>query len=359
MSEARKAVPPRPMREFAQRLVAWQRRHGRHDLPWQATRDPYRVWLSEIMLQQTRVGTVVPYYERFLARFPDAETLARATLDEVLREWAGLGYYSRARNLHRAAQAVCERHGGKFPPARALLEALPGLGRSTAAAVAVFAFGAREAILDGNVKRVLARHFAVDGYPGKQAVERKLWTLAESLLPARDIEAYTQGLMDLGAKLCTRGAPACERCPLASSCVAFGRGRVAAYPAPRPRKKLALRSVAMLLVVRDGEVLLEKRPPTGVWGGLWSLPEMPVGGAVAAHAAERLGCEIAEPIALQPLRHTFTHFALEIRPWRCEVRGARLRAAQPATIWLGIDEAMRAAVPAPVKKLLGRIGERE
>ncbi len=343
------------MRDFAERLVAWQRRHGRHDLPWQATRDPYRVWLSEIMLQQTRVGTVVPYYARFLARFPDVGSLARATLEEVLREWAGLGYYSRARNLHRAAQAVCGRHGGGFPEARAALETLPGLGRSTAAAVAVFAFGAREAILDGNVKRVLARHFAVDGFPGKQAVERELWMLAESLLPARDIEAYTQGLMDLGATLCTRGAPACGSCPLASSCVAFESGRVAAYPAPRPRKKLALRSVAMLLAVRDGEVLLEKRPPTGVWGGLWSLPEMPAEGAVAARAAERLGCEIAEPVALRPLRHTFTHFALEIRPWRCEVLGARLHAAQPATIWLGIEEAMRAAVPAPVKKLLGRL----
>ena len=344
---------------FARKLVAWQRRHGRHDLPWQGTRDPYRVWLSEIMLQQTQVGTVIPYYERFLARFPDVESLARASLDEVLREWAGLGYYSRARNLHRAAKAVCERHGGNFPRARTALEDLPGLGRSTAAAVAVFAFGAREAILDGNVKRVLARHFAVGGFPGEKAVQDKLWLLAESLLPARSVAVYTQALMDLGATLCTRGSPACGRCPLASSCTALARGRVAAYPAPGPRKILPRRSVAMLLMVRGGEVLLEKRPPTGVWGGLWSLPEMPVEGAVAAHAAERLGCEIAEPTALEPLRHTFTHFALEIRPWRCEVLGARLRAAQPATIWLDIEEAMQAAVPAPVKKLLRRIGERK
>ncbi len=346
------------MHDFAKRLVAWQRRHGRHDLPWQGTRDPYRIWLSEIMLQQTQVGTVIPYYERFLARFPDVAGLARAPLDEVLREWAGLGYYSRARNLHRAAKAVCERHGGKFPQVRSTLETLPGVGRSTAAALAVFAFGAREAILDGNVKRVLARHFAVGGFPGKQAVERKLWTLAESMLPARAVEAYTQGLMDLGATVCTRGSPACGRCPLASSCAALARGRVAAYPAPRPRKKLALRSVAMLLMVRDGEVLLEKRPPTGVWGGLWSLPEMPVEGEVAAHAADRLGYEVGAQTPLEPLRHTFTHFALDIRPWRCEVLGARMRAAQPATIWLGIEEAMRAAVPAPVKKLLARISER-
>ncbi len=254
------------MNDFAKRLIAWHRRHGRHDLPWQRTRDPYRIWLSEIMLQQTQVDTVIPYYRRFLARFPDAGSLARASLEDVLRLWAGLGYYSRARNLHRTARAIRDEHGGTFPEQRIALQSLPGIGRSTAAAIAAFAFGAREAILDGNVKRVLARHFAVSGLPGNTALENTLWTLAASLVPERAVETYTQALMDLGATVCTRSLPGCEHCPLAWSCVAFARGRVAAYPTPRPRRTTPVRSVAMLLLLREGKILLEKRPPSGIWG---------------------------------------------------------------------------------------------
>jgi A/G-specific adenine glycosylase len=357
----RSRASPRAARDltFSRKLVNWQRRHGRHDLPWQGTRDPYRVWLSEIMLQQTQVETVIPYYERFLARFPSLKSVAHAPLEDVLRLWAGLGYYTRARNLHRAAQALVQEHGGTFPQEREALEALPGIGRSTAAAIAVLAFGAREAILDGNVKRVLARHFAVGGYAGNAAVEQKLWALADSLLPARNIEVYTQSLMDLGATLCTRGSPACGRCPLASSCVALARGKVSSYPAPRPRKPTPERSIAMLLLMHAGEILLERRPPAGIWGGLWSFPEMPVGGKIPAHCAAHLGCDVEAPLALEPVRHGFTHFTLDIRPYRCEVLRLRPRAAQPGTVWLALEEARDAAVPAPVKKLLLRLGESE
>jgi A/G-specific adenine glycosylase len=315
------------------------------------------VWLSEIMLQQTQVGTVIPYYERFLARFPDVAHLARASLEDVLRLWAGLGYYSRARNLHRAARAIVEQHGGTFPEHRVALEALPGIGRSTAAAIAVFAFGAREAILDGNVKRVLARHFAVSGFPGDKAVEHALWSLAESLVPARSVQTYTQALMDLGATVCTRASPGCGRCPLASSCAALARGQVASYPAPRPRRRTPVRTVAMLLLLHEGNILLEKRPPSGIWGGLWSLPEMPAEGDTRAHCAAHLGCEIGTPVALQPLRHGFTHFTLDILPCRCEVRRLVPRAEERGRAWFTLEQAGDAGVPAPVKRLLGKLSE--
>jgi A/G-specific adenine glycosylase len=321
---------------FAKRLVRWQVRHGRHDLPWQRTRDPYRVWLSEVMLQQTQVATVIPYYRRFLARLPNVKALAAATLDEVLTLWAGLGYYSRARNLHAAAREVVGSHRGRFPRTRESLESLPGLGRSTAAAIAVFAFGEREAILDGNVKRVLARHFAVPGFPGDKRVEKRLWGLAEAALPEKGIEAYTQGLMDLGAEICTRKRPACGRCPVSGSCKAYARGKMEAYPQPRPRKHRPVRKTSMLLLLREGEVLLEKRPPTGVWGGLWCLPE--IGGATGKK--------------LPVLRHEFTHFTLDITPVVGTPESASARAAEPGQIWLPVEEAIGAAVPAPVRKLL-------
>ena len=327
------------MSAFARRLVRWQARHGRHDLPWQRTRDPYRIWLSEVMLQQTQVATVIPYYRRFLARFPNVRSLAGADLDDVLALWSGLGYYSRARNLHAAAQAVVEDHGGRFPRTRAALESLSGLGRSTAAAIAVFAFGKREAILDGNVKRVLARHFAVRGFPE----EKKLWTLAESELPAKDVEAYTQGLMDLGAAVCTRTRPDCGACPLNRTCEAHGRGAVKAYPEPRPRKRRPLRKTSMLMVLREGEVLLEKRPPAGIWGGLWCFPEADTGSG--KFPGKKL------PI----LRHEFTHFTLDITPIVCVLESASPRVAEPGQIWLPLAEAAGAAVPAPVRKLLAAL----
>jgi A/G-specific adenine glycosylase len=329
---------------LSRRLVRWQARHGRHDLPWQRSRDPYRIWLSEVMLQQTQVATVIPYYKRFLARFPDVKALAKATLDEVLVLWSGLGYYSRARNLHAAAQAVVAAQAGRFPRTREGLEALPGLGRSTAAAIAVFAFGAREAILDGNVKRVVARHFAVRGVPGEKRVDKRLWALAEAQLPARDIEAYTQGLMDLGASVCTRKRPACTACPLKGTCKGHAQGKAEAYPEPRPRNKRPERKTSMLLLVRDGEVLLEKRPPTGVWGGLWCFPEIDPGSEKPAGMRR-----------LPVLRHEFTHFTLNITPLLCILDSASPCAAEPGRIWLPVEEAIGAAVPAPVRRLLGAL----
>jgi len=328
---------------FARRLVRWQVRHGRHDLPWQRTRNPYRIWLSEVMLQQTQVATVIPYYRRFLARFPNVRALATATLDDVLTQWSGLGYYTRARNLHAAAQAVVAEHRGRFPGTRPALQSLPGLGRSTAAAIAVFAFGEREAILDGNVKRVLARHFAVRGYPGEQRVATRLWALAESELPARNIEAYTQALMDLGAGVCTRKRPDCAACPLSKTCEAYARGKAELYPEARPRRKRPVRGTSMLLLLREGDVLLEKRPPTGVWGGLWCFPEI------------QPGSEKFAGKTLPVLRHEFTHFTLDITPIVRYVESAALRVAEPGQIWLPLEEALGAAVPAPVRKLLASL----
>ena len=252
-------------RAFAARVVAWQRTHGRHDLPWQNTRDAYRIWLSEIMLQQTQVTTVLPYYERFVAAFPDVAALAAAPLERVLEHWSGLGYYRRAHHLHAAARAVVAGHGGGFPHDAATIATLPGVGRSTAAAIAVFAHGERAAILDGNVKRVLARHAGVEGFPGAASVEARLWALAEARLPTQDVEPYTQGLMDLGATLCTRTKPRCGECPVAADCVARRDGRVDELPSPRPAKALPRKAVRVLLLERAGEVLLERRAPTGIW----------------------------------------------------------------------------------------------
>ena len=321
--------------------MRWQARRGRHDLPWQRTRDPYRIWLSEVMLQQTQVATVIPYYKRFIARFPDVKSLARATLEDVLTVWSGLGYYSRARNLHAAAQAVVAAHGGRFPRTREALASLPGLGRSTAAAIAVFAFGKREAILDGNVKRVLARCFALGGFPGDKRVEKRLWALAESQLPARNIERYTQALMDLGAGVCTRKRPDCVKCPVNETCKAYARGNPEAYPDPRPRRRRPVRRTSMLLLVRGGEILLEKRPPAGVWGGLWCFPEVRPGSEKPPGSK-----------TLAVLRHEFTHFTLDITPIIGFVKSEAPQVAEPGQIWLPVEDAIGAAVPAPVRKLL-------
>jgi A/G-specific adenine glycosylase len=342
----------RPGSDFAARVVEWQNRAGRQDLPWQGTRDPYRIWLSEVMLQQTQVATVVPYYGRFLERFPDVLALASASLDEVLRLWSGLGYYSRGRNLHRAAAHIVEVHEGRFPTRVGELVLLPGVGRSTAAAIAVFSVGAREAILDGNVKRVLARCFAVEGFPGDAPVQKRLWGLAESLLPHDGIEQYTQGLMDLGATVCTRSSPACTRCPVASTCKARGLGRTGELPTPRPRRSLPKRRTVMMLVFRGGKVLLQKRPPTGIWGGLWSLPEF----SSVRHALEVFpgtqGVTLQSHRALEPLKHGFTHYSLTIEPLLCTARGTPRQVNESGGVWLALDEAIKSPIPAPVRTLL-------
>jgi A/G-specific adenine glycosylase len=327
---------------FVQKLILWQRRHGRHDLPWQGTRDPYRIWLSEVMLQQTQVSAVIPYYERFLSEFPDVATLAAAPEDSVLRVWSGLGYYARGRNLHAAAKRIAAL--GAFPRDPEAIAELPGIGRSTAAAIAAFAFGRSGAILDGNVKRVLARRFGVEG-------EKAQWALAERLLPSRDIRVYTQGLMDLGATVCVRRNPACERCPLARDCVARREGRIDELPAPRKRKALPLRRATWLVLLHRGEVLLERRPAPGLWGGLWTFPEGASGARARAENEKRFGCTIAAERRLPKLTHGFTHFQLEAQPVRLDVGGLASRTRGGQT-WLGVAEAARAAVPTPVRRLL-------
>ncbi|MDD5240437.1 MAG: A/G-specific adenine glycosylase [Sulfuricella sp.] len=343
------------MKNFAERLIAWQKRHGRHGLPWQQTRDPYAVWLSEIMLQQTQVGSVIPYYQRFMLRFPNIATLAAAPLDEVLAHWSGLGYYARGRNLHCAAQMMVERHGGIFPDKFESVMALPGIGRSTAAAILAFAFGQRRAILDGNVKRVLARCFGIAGYPGLKPVENILWQKAESLLPDSGIETYTQALMDLGATVCHR-KPVCVACPLNAGCVAFKQGRVAELPEPKPRKPQPQRETVMLILLREGEVYLEKRPPVGIWGGLWSFPEADVKEDALAACRERFGIEGRPLPALPDFTHTFTHFRLKVQPCPIAVTAWRPEARQPEGLWLNLEEALGAAVPTPVRRLLEQLG---
>jgi A/G-specific adenine glycosylase len=335
---------------FGDRVVAWQRKHGRHDLPWQNTRDAYRIWLSEIMLQQTQVSAVIGYYERFLLRFPDLVALARAPEDDVLASWAGLGYYARARNLHRAARIVVEQYGGVFPSDHASLRALPGIGRSTASAICAFAYGSRTAILDGNVKRVLARHFGVEGFPGERRVEQHLWSLSEQLVPERDIEAYTQGLMDLGARVCARSAPACQACPLAATCVARREQRTNQLPAPRPAKVLPQRETTMLVLWRQGEVLLEKRPAPGIWGGLWCFPELGEAG-IEQECLARFAVTLGGTARLGNIEHGFTHFRLRIKPVLAHARNAP-SLEQPGRLWLTPADALGAAIPVPVRRIL-------
>jgi A/G-specific adenine glycosylase len=340
---------------FAERVIAWQRSAGRHVLPWQGTRDPYRVWLSEIMLQQTQVTAVIPYFLRFVARFPDIASLACADEDDVLALWSGLGYYARARNLHGAAQMIVDQHHGVFPEDFEAIAALPGIGRSTAGAIAVFAFGQRHPILDGNVKRVFARYFGIGGFPGERKTESLLWERAIALLPERNIEAYTQGLMDLGAGVCVRGRAKCDSCPFQPDCVARREDRVAMLPSRRPKKRLPEKSTVMLILRRKHEVLLEKRPATGIWGGLWSFPE--VGSASDATMASwlRFGAEVDAEGTLPAMRHGFTHFALNITPALLRVTRLARRVHSPGHLWLTLDDAIGAAVPAPVREILRRL----
>ncbi len=340
------------MKSFASRIIDWQLGHGRHALPWQATRDPYRIWLSEIMLQQTQVGTVIPYFERFVARFPDLATLAAGHEDDVLAQWSGLGYYTRARNLHAAARVILTRHDGVFPANAATIAQLPGVGRSTAAAIAALAFGQRCAILDGNVKRVLARHGGIAGWPGDKKVEDALWQLAESHLPDTAIGVYTQGMMDLGALVCTRRQPVCATCPVKSDCVAHIEGRTSELPAPRPRKPLPERRVQMLLLFDRGELMLEKRPARGIWGGLWSLPEFPHDGDPVVQCRDRYGLVAQSQQALPELSHSFTHFRLYIRPVTLQL-APRLDTS-PGQIWLPPNDALKTALPTPVRKLVAQ-----
>jgi len=336
-------------------VIDWQRQHGRHDLPWQGTRDPYRVWLSEVMLQQTQVATVLGYYERFLQRFPDVAALAAAPLDDVLALWSGLGYYSRARNLHRCAQAVAQQHGGRFPASSAALAGLPGIGRSTAAAIAAFCFGERVAILDGNDKRVLARALGFGADLAQAANERALWQQAQALLPEQGVEPYTQGLMDLGATLCKARRPACERCPLAEICVARREGQPERYPVKTRKLKRGRRQHALLWLRRGERLWLVQRPETGVWAGLWSLPEHASMESLLGLLADWPGVGETLPV----IEHALTHFDWTLQPLRWTLparlpaaRLAALEAALPAGRWVTLPEALAMGLPAPLRKLL-------
>jgi A/G-specific adenine glycosylase len=340
------------MTDFSSRLIIWQKQHGRHDLPWQNTTDPYAIWVSEIMLQQTQVTAVIGYYSKFMQRFPTIAALADATQDEVLQHWSGLGYYSRARNLHNAAQTIMDEHGGVFPQDFDTIQTLSGIGRSTAAAIASFAFNQVQTILDGNVKRVLARHFAVEGWPGTPKIENQLWSLAESLLPATDMVAYTQGLMDLGATLCSRSKPQCPQCPLMSSCQAYQQQRVSQLPTPKPRKTIPEKHTTMLILREGDHVMLEKRPPSGIWGGLWSFPEQESSDDYSAIAQQRFGMTVQLQKALPQLSHAFTHFKLHITPQPLLVTKQQSKVEEAGQIWLSIEDAIGAAIPTPVRKIL-------
>jgi A/G-specific adenine glycosylase len=337
------------MSGFAERIVVWQHSNGRHDLPWQGSRDPYRVWLSEIMLQQTQVAAVLPYYRHFIERFPDISSLAAAESDEVMRLWAGLGYYARARNLHACARRVAA--DGGFPRSASELERLPGIGRSTAAAIAAFCWNERVPILDGNVRRVLARHLSVRGYPGETAVARELWERAAALLPeASEMPSYTQGLMDLGAVVCTRTGPHCDACPVSRDCVASGSGRVHELPAARPRRAVRRKIAHMLVVLNGDQVLLQRRPAAGIWGGLLAPLQYESAGELCV-ALDALAPG-AKARRMPARRHAFTHFTLQFTPHVARTGPATLAAMEPAMEWIGRDEIEDAALPAPVRVLL-------
>ena len=343
--------------DFAERVLDWFDRHGRTHLPWQQAVTAYRVWVSEIMLQQTQVATVVPYFERFMQRFPTVAALAEAPLDEVLHHWSGLGYYARARNLHRAAQQVCAVFGGEIPRDLRTLQTLPGVGRSTAAAVLSLTYGQRETILDGNVKRVIARCFAVPGWPGGSQVMARLWAIAESLTPSQRVAQYNQAMMDLGATVCTRSQPDCPQCPLVADCVAHRQGTTAAFPGKRPKKPLPQRAVRMLLVRnRAGEVLLERRPPSGLWGGLWCLPQIPPEADPLAWCMDAFQQNAALGRTLPARRHTFSHFHLDIEPIEillnqpgCVVLEGESR------VWYNARQPENVGLAAPVTRLLQEI----
>ena len=378
------------MHSFASRLIRWQHHHGRHDLPWQGA-DAYRVWLSETMLQQTQVATVIPYYQRFVASFPNIASLAVASEEHVLTHWSGLGYYARGRNLHAAARIIVAQHRGEFPRDFEQILELPGIGRSTAAAICALVFHERCAILDGNVRRVLARYCGIAGWAGNKKVEERLWQQAEALLPQNnnavipakagiqssdktglppsrerrekgssnnsDVATYTQALMDLGASVCTRSRPKCEICPVQADCIALQTGRIAELPAPRPRKTVPERHAIFLLLMHGNDILLEKRPGSGIWGGLWCPPQFDDENA-ARDWFMRNGMTATQGERLETFAHTFTHFKLHIAPLKIQLSRKPLHAAQPGSVWLDVDEALRAAIPTPVRKLLENLHRR-
>ena len=341
---------------FATRLLTWFDQHGRKGLPWQQEVTPYRVWVSEIMLQQTQVSTVIPYYQRFMQQFPTVAQLADAPQDEVLHLWTGLGYYARARNLHKAARQIMNRAGGQFPSTPDELQNLPGIGRSTAGAICAIAFNKRAPILDGNVKRVLARYHAIEGWPGKTSVSHLLWEKAQQHTPEERIADYTQAIMDIGATLCTRSKPDCERCPFNSDCKALANGQPTDFPGKKPRKTLPVKET-LLLVMRstDGSVLLEQRPDNGIWGGLWSFPECSAEPDIS-QVCQRYGCKAESWSVMPQQRHTFSHYHLDYRPVLVDVEKQQQVSSQTGIIWQHPSEPLSLGTAAPIKQLLANLG---
>ena len=342
------------MSELAAALLPWFKQHGRHDLPWQQDISPYRVWVSEIMLQQTQVKTVIPYFIRFVERFPDAGALAETPLDRVLHLWSGLGYYARARNMHRAAQVIARDFARRLPDDLNALVALPGIGRSTAGAIMTLGHGRRAPILDGNVKRVLARFYGIYGWPGHREVEKRLWELAERETPQRETAAYTQAIMDLGATVCTRSGPRCADCPLASGCHAFRHGEQLRLPTGRTRNSLPVRRVVFAVLENEqGEILLEKRPPTGIWGGLWSFPEYNSDTELVDWIKTRAVLVSKALTTLPQIRHSFSHFHLDITPVKAVIRDkADTIEDNEAFLWYAPEHGPEIGMAAPVKALM-------
>jgi A/G-specific adenine glycosylase len=354
-------VKPSPLPEspIAARLIEWHARHGRHDLPWQHERTQYRVWVSEIMLQQTQVATVIPYYQRFMQRFPTVRALADAPIDDVLHLWAGLGYYARGRNLHRAAIRIRDEFGGEFPRDFEAVASLPGIGRSTAGAILALSLDQRFAILDGNVKRVLSRFFGIEGDPSERAVIERLWELSELSTPHDGVSIYTQAIMDLGATVCTRRKPLCAYCPLSDACFAKRTGRQHDIPAPRAMRSRKSRHVFMLVAMRDDEsVFLERRPDSGIWGGLWCLPEFESASAAQTYASSSLSNARDALQALGQVEHAFTHFDLVITPLLARCAGPASVMADAQSVWYNPRDPGRIGLPAPIKSLLDRLGGR-
>jgi len=348
-----------PMKDnaFSTTVLAWYDQYGRKNLPWQQTITPYRVWVSEIMLQQTQVATVIPYYERFMASFPDVFALAAATQDDVLHHWTGLGYYARGRNLHKCAQIVVSQFNGEFPRSVAALTELPGIGRSTAGAIASISMGIQAPILDGNVKRVLTRFYAVEGWPGTTAVEKSLWETATRLTPEHSHQQYTQAMMDLGATLCTRSKPACGICPLQPDCAGFASGKPTQFPNSKPKKEKPVRSTVMLIAENsDGDLLLRQRPEEGIWGGLWSFPEVASVHDASPWISKELGDYQYELEELATFRHTFSHYHLDITPVHIRLQTSagviRETGGQYSSHWYNTLKPENLGLAAPVKKLI-------
>lgn len=345
---------------LSQKILKWFDKHGRHDLPWQKNINAYRVWVSEIMLQQTQVTTVIDYFERFMKRFPTLSKLANAPLDEVFELWSGLGYYARAKNLHKTAQIIHTQYRGKFPTTYDAVLALPGIGQSTAGAILSISTHQRYPILDGNVKRVLSRHFAIEGWYGNPKTLEQLWALSEKITPKDRVADYTQAIMDLGATVCTRTQPKCTVCPIASTCEAKKLDKVKLYPMSKPKSKIPTRATTILILISRKHhcILLEKRPMKGIWGGLWSLPECPLQTNIKEWCTKMFKLSLKEMRSWEPFRHTFTHFHLNIHPILCEVKDQpKPKITDLNYEWYPIEKASNLGLPAPIRRLIEAVEE--